>query len=101
MRSDMNNFQKLLEEQSSQYEGVKRQKVQNNLLQTFGIFKFVGQLIDVYLPAMVNVIVSAMGGRLDENEKIGPPDFKNLPPDLGEGHPGKISPELPDLDDLR
>ena len=101
MRPDMNNFQKLLEEQSSLYEGAKRQKVQNNLLQTFGIFKFVGQLIDVYLPAMVNVIVSSMGGRLDENEKMGPPDFKNPPPDLGESHPGKISPELPDLDDLR
>lgn len=98
----MNNFERLQEEHARQFEGLKKRKVQQSLLQTFGIFKFVGQLIDVYLPAMVDVLVSSMGGKMDGADNDKKPVSRNLPPSLGDDHPGKTGPELPgSLDELR
>ena len=98
----MNNFQRLQEEHARQFEGLKKRRVQQSILQTFGIFKFVGQLIDVYLPAMMGVIVSSMGGKIDDDDNKGKPVSKNLPPSLGDDHPGKTGPEPPGSpDELR
>jgi hypothetical protein len=96
----MNNFQQLLEEQERQFEGETKRKVQQGLMQSFGTFRLIGQLIGVYLPAMANVVVTAFGGQCGSPKKPAPPI--NLPPSLGDSNPGKAGPALPpDLDLLR
>lgn len=91
----MNNFQRLEEEQIRQYDAAKRHHVQNNLEHTFGLFKFIGQIVDVYLPAMIGVLISAVGGNdsgSSGNQNQGP----NRTPSDGGGHPGGIGPHPPD-----
>ena len=90
----MNNFQRLEEEQARQYDASKRQSVQNNLTHTFGVFKFIGQIIDVYLPAMIGVLISAVGG---DGSETGNPE-SNRTPSEGGVHPGQIGPNPPDGD---
>lgn len=85
----MNNFQRLEEEQIRQYDASKRRNVQNNLEQTFGLFKFIGQIVDVYLPAMVGVLISAAGGNSSRGQGPG------RTPSEGGGHPGGVGPHPP------
>ena len=93
----MNNFQRLEEEQARQYDAVKLQQVQNNLEHTFGLFKFIGQIVDVYLPAMIGVLISAAGGNSPDSRKTG----INRPPSEGGDHPGRVGPHPPDGDPVR
>ena len=67
----MNNFQELEKEQERQYDASKRMHVQKNLSNTFGLFKFIGQIVDVYLPAMIGVLISAAGGSDGESNNPG------------------------------
>ncbi len=96
---DMNNFQQLLEEQERRFEGESKRKVQQGLLQSFGAFRLVGHLIGVFVPAMANVIITAIGGKCGDKQPTRP---INLPPSLGDSDPGKEGPEIPeDLDKMR
>ncbi|MCB0613689.1 MAG: hypothetical protein KDC75_10290 [Phaeodactylibacter sp.] len=90
----MNNFQELEKEQERQYDASKRMHVQKNLSNTFGLFKFIGQIVDVYLPAMIGVLISAAGGSDGESNNPG----LNRPPSEGGVHPGKVGPHPPDGD---
>lgn len=90
----MNNFQELEKEQARHYDTAKRQHVQNNLTQTFGLFKFIGQIVDVYLPALVGVLISSVGGNGSGNTYL----TSNRTPAEGGVHPGKEGPHLPEGD---
>ncbi|MCB0588937.1 MAG: hypothetical protein KDD06_26850 [Phaeodactylibacter sp.] len=90
----MNNFQRLEEEQARLYDASRRRDVQENLSQTFGLFKFIGQIVDVYLPAMIGVLVSAAGGKGPDGRNQG----LNRPPSEGGEHPGKVGPHPPNGD---
>ncbi|MCB0562156.1 MAG: hypothetical protein H6573_09015 [Lewinellaceae bacterium] len=90
----MNNFQELEKEQERQYDASKRMHVQNNLSHTFGLFKFIGQIVDVYLPALVGVLISAAGGSSSETNSQG----LSRPPSEGGVHPGQVGPHPPDGD---
>ena len=89
----MNNFQKLEAELAEQYDAKRRGDVQRNLFQTMGVFKFVGQIVDVYLPAMFGVLVSAAGGRTTPSPKK-PGHYRS--PSEGGLPPGKKGPTPPD-----
>ena len=88
-RQRKNNFQRLEEEQVRKYNTSARQDVQNNLVQTFGIFKFIGQLVDVYLPTVIEFFISSAGGNSTSASR-------HRPPSEGGVHPGKIGPQPPD-----
>ncbi len=90
----MNNFQQLEEEQARQYNGAPRQSVQNNLWQTIGVFKFIGQIVEVYLPSMIEVLISAAGGNNPERRGRS----TSRPPSEGGVHPGSIGPKPPNGD---
>lgn len=91
MSNTINNFKKLQEEEEERllsYQKPKIQKVQQGVWQTLGVFKFVGQLIEVYLPAMVEVLMFSAGGSQHKSNapNIGgadevPPDITPTPPD--------------------
>jgi len=93
----MNNFQQLEEEQARQYDTTRRQSVQNNLMGTIGVFKFIGQIVDVYLPAMIDVLISAAGGN-SSGRRGGSSSGLARPPSEGGVPPGTIGPHPPDGD---
>ncbi len=94
----MNNFQQLEDEQARQYDTTRRQSVHNNLMGTIGVFKFIGQIVDVYLPAMIDVLVSAAGGNGSGRRSGGGSSGLARPPSEGGVPPGTIGPHPPDGD---
>jgi hypothetical protein len=81
MRS--NNFKRLMEEEEARYEAPPP-KVTRNVEQTTGIFSFAANIIEIFLPKVVDVFVAMSGGKEEET----PP--KRFTPDQGFKHgPGK------------
>jgi len=58
----MNNFDNLFEEEENSFDPQKKREVKAGIWQALGTYRFVGQIVDVYLPAMVDVLVSCVGG---------------------------------------
>jgi hypothetical protein len=57
----INNFKKIQEEDEQKFLGAKQDSGRTSIWGTLGIYKFVGQLVEVYLPKAVDVIISAAG----------------------------------------
>lgn len=90
----MNNFQQLLNEEEENYQNQDyHDEIRNNLENTFGFFRFFGQIVEVYLPQMVDVLVMASGA---EEPPPLPPHFE--PPSSGgtPDFPGRKGPDSPD-----
>lgn len=88
----MNNFQQLLNDDEDNYKD-HQEEIRNNLEGTFGFFRFFGQVLEVYLPQMVDVLVMASGA---ESPPSLPPHFE--PPSSGGSpeYPGRRGPASPD-----
>ncbi len=89
MEEEPNNFEKLLERQAKRMSFDTRRQTEEQLFKTFESLRLVGQLIDVYVPKMVDVLVVAAGGN-GENSAGGPQDGGAPPPP-----PGPKGPKLP------
>lgn len=90
----MNNFQQLLNDDEENYhQDQVHEEIRNNLEGTFGFFRFFGQIVEVYLPQMVDVLVMASGA---EEPPSLPPHFE--PPSSGgtPDFPGRRGPDSPD-----
>jgi hypothetical protein len=61
-----NNF-KELEELLSKDKEFTLQKVQNNLVATRNLFGFLGDIIELFLPKIMDVIINLSGGNVKEN----------------------------------
>ncbi len=83
----INNFKKIQEEDEQRYAGSFLDIGRAGIWGTLGVYKFVGQLVEVYVPRAVDVLICAAGARSSH---------KNRPPDApGEdGIPG--GPAAPD-----
>ncbi|MEZ5041477.1 MAG: hypothetical protein R2828_16410 [Saprospiraceae bacterium] len=90
----MNNFQQLLSDDEEIYKD-QHEEIRVNLQSTFGFFRFFGQILEVYLPQMVDVIVMASGG---EEPPPLPPHYE--PPSSGgdPDYPGRKGPDS--IDDI-
>ena len=64
----MNNF-KNLEEILSKDKDFTIQKVRNNLVHTRGVFSFIGDLVEMFLPRLAEVITGMAGGSEDGSKK--------------------------------
>ncbi|HMQ49926.1 MAG TPA: hypothetical protein PKA00_18940 [Saprospiraceae bacterium] len=85
MSNTINNFKKLQEEEEERLlrsQKPKIQKVQNGIWQSLGVFKFVGQLIEVYLPAMVEVLLFSAGGNDTQRKAPNMGGVDDVPPDV-------------------
>lgn len=58
----MNNFQKLQEENEEQYYTEHGSDLRDNLLGTFSTYRFIGDIIDVYVPRVVDLFIAIAGG---------------------------------------
>lgn len=93
----MNNFDKLFEDDKYNYPEDAKRAGRNGVWQSLGTFRFLGQIVDVYLPAVVGVFISAIGGRQQGTDakrrgsnSVRPPGApKDIRPDGSNNQPGK------------
>lgn len=62
MKEGPNNFELLLEQQTKAIQPELQQRTEEGLFKTFESLRLVGQLFDVFVPKMVDVLVVAAGG---------------------------------------
>jgi|GEM_PF-986507 len=101
MEEGPNNFERLLERQAQAIRPDVQERTEQGLFQTFESLRLVGQLLDVFVPKMVDVLVVAAGG--DSNAK---PVSAQQAPTNRKGpaaHPDSQGPSLPEdgLDEIR
>lgn len=63
----INNFKKLQEEEEQIYLERHEKKVRAGLLSSLGVFRFVGQVVDMYLPKVFDLLILAMGGKSQDS----------------------------------
>ncbi len=94
----MNNFQKLQEQQEEIYHASNGgENLKKDLLGTLSTFRFIGSVIDVYLPRVVDMFIAIAGGAGDGDKTKGtsndPASGKAFPPSgKGPGDSGDIGP---------
>ncbi|MFK7933021.1 MAG: hypothetical protein AB8G22_05885 [Saprospiraceae bacterium] len=81
----MNNFQRLMEEEERNAPQPPP-LVQNNVAGTLGMFRFIGQIVEMYLPQFSNMLLNMVGG--SESEMPQPTDTERriMPHDEPLGH---------------
>ncbi len=68
----MNNFQRLQEQQEEEfYTEARHDQLRNGLHHTLGTFRFIGQVIDIYLPRVVDMLIVATGGTSTPDKEAG------------------------------
>ncbi|MBK7871142.1 MAG: hypothetical protein IPJ74_10905 [Saprospiraceae bacterium] len=63
----INNFKRLQEEEEVVYKERHEEKVRSGLLNSLGMFRFVGQVVDMYLPKLFDLLIMAAGGKTDSS----------------------------------
>lgn len=71
MEDGPNNFEQLLEQQSRAVRPELQQRTEEGLFKTFESLRLVGQLLDIFVPKMVNVLVAATGGDISSADETG------------------------------
>lgn len=61
----MNNFQQLQEQEENRFLTQDKNQIRENLSATFSSFRFVGDVVDVYLPKVLEMFVVILGGDED------------------------------------
>jgi len=92
---EANNFQKLMNEEEERYVQRQGEPVQAKVWGTLNLFRLVGDVAEVFLPRVMDVIVMIAGGRNDGkgSETV----VRSRPPSVETGvDPGKIAPGNPE-----
>lgn len=76
----INNFKTILEEDEQQYAEERSEKDRAGIWGMLGAYKFVGQLVEMYVPRAIEVLISAVGGT--------PARPPHEPPDTDRSEPG-------------
>lgn len=77
-----NNFKRLIEEEEARYE-IPPPEISRNVEQTTGIFSFAADIIEVFLPKVLDVFVAMSGGEEKEKEQKA---ARRFTPDKGFRH---------------
>lgn len=102
MAKGPNNFERLLERQAQAIRPEVQERTEQGLFKTFESLRLVGQLLDVFVPKMVDVLVVAAGG--DSNATPGAANTADSIKQKGPATPpDKEGPSLPEdgLDKIR
>ena len=75
----MNNFQKLQQENEEQYYTEHGSDLRDNLLGTFSTYRFIGDIIDVYVPRVVDLFIAIAGGGESSSSKSTPKSGRKDP----------------------
>lgn len=64
----MNNFQKLQKQQEEVYYSSEGgNKLKNEVKGTLTTFRFIGDVVDVYLPRVIDMFIAISGGSIDDS----------------------------------
>lgn len=97
----MNNFQKLQAEEELLFkQGNKDQEVRNRLQGTMGFFQFIGNIVDVYVPKVMDCLIVTIGGELQENIPGGRPQAPSTKIDHRLRAPKPDQPDVQGRDEL-
>jgi hypothetical protein len=101
MEEGPNNFERLLERQAQSIRPDVQERTEQGLFQTFESLRLVGQLLDVFVPKMVDVLVVAAGG--DSNIKPVSAGLNTMNRKGPAAPPDNQGPSLPEggLDEIR
>ncbi len=66
--NEKNNFERLLEEYEAQLNQEKQDSIKNGIWGTLGVFKFIGVMVDMYVPKMFQMLIELSGGAEQKNE---------------------------------
>lgn len=76
-----NNFQDLFDEDEereiNEAYGSKLTNVRGQVWQSLGFFRFVGDIVDAYIPKLLDAFILATGGRANDNEHNDPASKTN------------------------
>jgi len=98
MPKELNNFEQLLEEEALRFDFQKHQQAKENVMNTLDSYKLIGQLVTVFVPDMVNVLIAATkSGHTSTDNASSSGKKSSPPPHLGQG-PTDQGPRLPDED---
>ena len=88
----------LYEEEEEAYKQLHEKKVASNVWGTLGLFRLVGDLVEIFIPRVMEVFVIAAGGVRGKETDM---SQSGLAPSQGDGdaHPGKDAPRAPDDND--
>jgi len=102
MEEGPNNFERLLERQAQAIRPEVQERTEQGLFMAFESLRLVGQLLDVFVPKMVDVLVVAAGGNSNATSGAAntPDSIKQKGP---AAPPDKEGPSLPEdgLDKIR
>ena len=76
----MNNFQDLYD-RNTDYFHDDQQKIARDVWKTLGVFKFVGQIVDAYVPKLVDLFVAISGGDISKANPNNPTTDPGSDPD--------------------
>lgn len=83
----MNNFEDLYDHGNN--FNPNQQKIEGDIWKTLGIIKFVGQIVDAYVPKLVDLFIVVSGGKANEPGS----DYPDTDPS---NDPNSPSPRNPD-----
>ncbi|MEQ8706576.1 MAG: hypothetical protein RIC19_21775 [Phaeodactylibacter sp.] len=92
MNEGPNNFEQLLDRQAVTIRPEVQQRTEEGLFKTFESLRLVGQLFDIFVPKMVDVLVVAAGGNAMAQQPLA-----ELPDTINKGAGSPPSPEGPKL----
>ena len=62
------------------------ENIKNNVDHTLGVFRFIGQIVEIYLPRFSDMIITMIGGNASETPAKTDVDRRETPHDLPPGH---------------
>ncbi len=93
MAKELNNFERLLEEQANEFPIDQRAETRQRIDHTLTSYKLIGQLVNMYVPTMVNVLIAAAGGN---DIDTAPKPSRSWEPPHQKPHDPVDGPRLPD-----
>ncbi len=63
----VNNFKELEKEQVEKFNQTQKENVKNSIDSSIGVFRFIGDIFELYLPKVIDMFVRMSGGGPNEN----------------------------------
>lgn len=99
MGPERNNFKELFQEEERRFQESQRgeDNVGASIWRSLGFFKLIGQVVEVFVPKVFELIIAALGGDIHKMERG---EAHHRPPSLGpDEDPRAIQPGGPEEDD--
>ena len=100
MTPERNNFKELFREEELRFQAKQQREedeIASGIWRALGFFKLIGNVVDVFIPKIFELIIAALGGdvrKMDDTQTF------SVPPSQGPGiDPRNIEPSEPEEDD--